>query len=76
MSEETSAERIARIMEIVEKMQKHGTVYKRLPAHELTKKRNFAALGSDLFSRLGRQASEDEVDLTKSYGIYTNPEVG
>ena len=69
MNEETNAARIARIVEIVEKMQRHGTVYNRLPPHELTKKRDFAALGSNVTPRLGRQASDDGVDMTRSYGI-------
>lgn len=69
MSDKSTAERIARIVEIAERMQKHGTVYDRLPARELTKPRKLAAMSTSVPPRNARQAAEDGLDLTRSYGI-------
>ena len=59
-------DRVAKVLEIAERVHDQGTVYERLPAQEVARKRSFSALTAPNTPLL---RTEDAVDMNRTYGF-------
>ena len=66
MDEDLNKDRVAKVLEIADRVHDQGTVYERLPTQEVARKRSFSALTAPKAPLL---RTEDAVDMNRTYGF-------